>query len=234
MDIMERVRKLFALSQRNENTNEAAAAAAKIQELCFQHNIELEAALAADPATKREEYQRIDYILPNTSRADVGWKRGLFYEVCKANFCTAVYMSGTFKLGVVGQRANFEVCTYEYEYLVKEIQRLAVTNCVQQAFIGGKDKRQYINGFCEGATASVRSTLKAAHTYQAQATGDARALMVVKDRQLDTATREHFPHIRRTRRLLSGSNTGIGDGRRVGQGITVNRGIGAQSHARLN
>jgi hypothetical protein len=234
MEILDRIRKLFELSQRNNSTAEAAAAAAKIQDLCFKYNVELAQALAADPTTKQEAYTKYDYILPNTNRADCGWKRTLFNGVCLANFCKAVYIPGTVRMAVIGQRHNFEVVTYEFEYLVKEIQRLALENCVKQAFLSSKLKRQYLAGFCEGAMSAVCDTLRASHTYQAQQTSDGRALVVVKDKQLEIATKEFFPRLTKGHRRVGGSQDGRGDGRRIGQGITVNRGIGSQSRTLIN
>jgi len=123
MDIAERIRKLHALSERNSSTHEAAAAAAKAQQLCFQYNLELESVIAAGGAVKAP-YIKADYVMQST-RNDNPWKRHLFNHIANANFCTAIFYPGTSKMGVVGQKHNFDVVCYLFEYLTDEIERLA-------------------------------------------------------------------------------------------------------------
>jgi hypothetical protein len=224
MNIIDRIQKLFALSQRNSSTDEAAAAGAKIQELCFKHNLELEAILSQG-ATVKEPYVKYDYLMPQTTRADVGWKRTLFAGVCRANFCKAVYIPNTVRMAVIGQKHNFEVVVYEYEYLVKEIQRLAVEGCQKQGYLRGKDKGRYIRGFCEGAMSQVYYRLDTSYKQQAAATTESRALVVVKDKELDQAVRVYFPRLTTTSRRAGGSADGYSDGHKAGASITVNRGV---------
>jgi uncharacterized protein DUF2786 len=233
MNIVERIKKLYNLAERNASTEEAAAAAAKIQELCFKHNLELDAVLAQS-GEKPEPYVRFDYLLPNTTRFDVGWKRTLFNAVCKANFCKSIYFASTVKMAVIGQRQNFDVAVYEFDYLLTELRRLGIESCQRQGFLNNRDKRRYIQGFNEGATATLYKKLTAAFTYQSQQTTESRALVVVKDKQLEVATKEHFPHLVHRSRSIGGSSNGYSDGRAAAQHIMVNRGVGSTSRGLLN
>jgi len=225
MDIIERIKKLYNLSARNSSTAEAASAAAKMQKLAFDHELDLAAIIAGGTDAPRMPYIKFDYALPETSKADVGWKRTLFAGVCKGNFCKAVIVTGTTRLAVIGQKHNFEVVCYTYEFLCREIQRLAIENCIAQSFLDSKSKRKYIAGFCEGAMAEVYRKLTAAMAYRTQETTESRALVLVKNKELDDATRLHFPRLRKTSRRATGSSGGYSDGRRVGAGISVNRGV---------
>lgn len=224
MDIIERIKKLYNLSARNSSTAEAASAAAKMQQLAFENEIDLQKIIAQGTDLK-VPYMKYDYVLPETQKADVGWKRILFGGVCKGNFCQAVMIPKTTRLAVIGQKHNYEAVCYTHEFLTREIQRLAIGHCIAQGFLERKDKKQYIAGFCEGAATEVYRTLTAAMRYRSEATSDSRALVVIKDKDLDEATKIHFPHLKHRRRAKSGSVHGYNDGRRVGAGISVNRGI---------
>jgi hypothetical protein len=228
MDIIERIKKLANLSRKNDSTAEAASAAAKMQELAFQHNLDLEKVLAEGTEAKTP-YVKFDYLMPDTESADVGWKRVLFRGVCKGNFCQAVTLPRTTRMAVVGQKHNYEVVCYTYEYLTREIQRLAIDHCIKQGFLTSKDKRRYIAGFCEGAATECYHKLVATQKAQAQTASDCMALVVRKGKELTDAVKTHFPRLRHSVRRASGSSAGYGDGRIAGKGISVNRGVGSNN-----
>ena len=229
MDILERIKKLHALATRNSNTHEAAAAAAKAQELCFQHNLELEEVIKVRGAEKAP-YVQADYVM-KAGRNDAPWKRTLFDGICKANFCKAVQYPGTSKMGVVGQRHNFEVVCYLFEYLTKEIERLALDSCIKEGIF--TKRARYIKQFCEGASASVYWRLKAQHKEQTASAEDCRALVVVKDKELDAAVRQIWPNLRKTYRSVTYGN-GYSQGQVAGRSIGINPAVGQGSRGLLS
>ena len=213
---------------------EAASAAAKIQALCFEHELDLAKILAqgTDPV---DPYVKFDFALPEATKADVGWKRTLFGGICRANFCQPVVIPKTSRMAVVGQKHNYEVICYTYEYLTAEIIRLAVDNCVKQHFLDNKERRKYIAGFCEGAMTEVYHALTSGLKRQTEATSDSRALVVVKSAELDKAVKVHFPRlVKGRRRGATGSSSGYSDGQRVGSNISVHRGVGGGSRVAIN
>ena len=228
MDIKERIRKLHALAERNSSTHEAAAAAAKAQALCFEYNLELEAVIASG-AGQKAPYVKADYVMKAT-RNDAGWKRTLFGGICKANFCKTVYYPGTVKMGVVGQKHNFDVVCYLFEYLVQEIERLAVKSCIDEGII---DKRaKYMRDFCQGAMSSVYHRLQETLKQSAMANTESRALVVVKDKELDAAAFRYFGRTRSVGRSSAIGN-GYSQGRSAGGNMPINAGIGNKGRQRL-
>ncbi len=232
MDILDRIRKLYRLSERNSSTEEAASAAAKIQELCFAHNLELEEILKTS-GEEKTPYVRYDYIMPSTNNVNVGWKRTLFGGIAKANFCQPVYIPRTVKMAVVGQKHNFDAIVYTFEYLTREIQRLALETARDQGFLSNKDRRKYIQGFCEGATSTMYRRLTESFKQQAAATTESRELVIVKDKDLDKAVSVHFPRLIKGRRRATGSSTGYSDGKTAANSITLNRGVGSTSRTQI-
>ena len=229
MNILERIQKLHALSERNTNTHEATAAAAKAQELCFRHNLELEEVINTKGAEKAP-YVKADYVM-QAGRNDVAWKRTLFGGICEANFCKSIYYGGTSKMGVVGQKHNFDVACYLFEYLTGEIERLAVNSCIEEGVI--EKRGRYIKQFCEGASTSVYWRLKAVHKAQAVSTDDCRALVVVKDKELDVAVKQHWPRLIHPSRRFSVGN-GYSQGQQAGRSMPINRGVSQGSRGLLS
>src|SRR5689334_2968690 len=122
MEIIERIKKLHALAERNSCTAEAAAAAEKIQDLCFKYNLELSQVLDT-PDKEPHPYLKHEYVAKG-NRMTMGWQRVLWHGIVKTNFCYSFYTPNTTKFTVVGQKHNFEVVVYQFEYLCSEIQRL--------------------------------------------------------------------------------------------------------------
>jgi len=229
MNISERIRKLHALAERNSSTHEAAAAAAKAQQLCFEHNLELEAVIAAGGGEKAP-YIKADYMMKAT-RNDAGWKRSLFNGICKANFCKSVYYARTTKMGVVGQKHNYEVVCYLFEYLTTEIERLAGRSCFENGII---DKRgKYIRDFCQGAMSSIYRRLQDSIKQSATANTESKALVVVKDKELDAAAYSFFGRTHTISRHISCGN-GFSEGKTAGDNVAINRGVNNQSNQQLN
>ena len=230
MDILERIKKLHALATRNSNTHEAAAAAAKAQELCFQHNLELEEVIKTK-GVEKTPYTKADYVM-DAGRNDVGWKRTLFGCICETNFCKGVQYPGTSRMGVVGQKHNFEVVCYLFEYLTKEIERLALDSSIKEGIF--TKRARYIRQFCEGASVSVYWRLKEQHKAQTVSAEECRALVVVKDKELDAAIKQYWPNLRKgsSRRIHCGN--GYNQGQQAGRSIGINPGVGQNSRGLLS
>lgn len=128
--VIERVRKLLALSANNPSENEAASAAAKAQQILIEHNLSI--AEVKDHETAEEE----DFeIVPVANTPSAPWRRFLGAAVGELYFCkyfyTTTYVPGkqakrdvhTF----VGAKHNIAVATLMFVYLHKTVSRLART-----------------------------------------------------------------------------------------------------------
>jgi len=230
MDILERIKKLHALATRNSSTHEAAAAAAKAQELCFQHNLELEEVIKTKGVDKAP-YVKADYVM-KAGRNDAPWKRTLFDGICKANFCKDIYYPGTSKMGVVGQRHNFEVVCYLFEYLTKEIERLALDSCIKEGIFTKRGR--YIKQFCQGAADAIYWRFQEILKARTVSTEDCRALVVVKDKELDAAVKQFWPRLGRGSSRKFSLGNGFSQGQATGRHIGINPGVGQGSRALLS
>jgi hypothetical protein len=91
MNIIDRIKNLHALAERNSSTGRGGNRRSE-NPRTFKHNLELEEIINAGTEEK-QPHVRFDYLMPETTRADVGWKRTLFGGIAKANFCRSIRLS---------------------------------------------------------------------------------------------------------------------------------------------
>ena len=188
--IIERIKKLLALSS-SQNPNEAALAAAKAQELLFRHNLSMamvEAALEGGNSA---------YV---SDRFDSGgwmhWRRRLLAAVARNNFCRGVSYQGTRDVGIVGEPHNVTVVKHLYAFLVREVMRLADIGVKQERGLDEEEQRAWKRSFYLGAVRTIAQRLAAQRQRDVSADPRAAAMVVRKDQQLDDAYKEHFPNAR--------------------------------------
>ncbi len=196
--IVERVRKLLALST-SQNPHEAALAAAKAQALLFRHNLSMatvEAELAREPGggdLSGYVSERFD------SGGRMHWRRGLLGAVARHNFCRGVSYNGTREVGIVGEPHNVAVVKHLYAFLVREITRLAGLGAAEQPDLPPEGAPAWKRSFYLGAARTIARRLAEQRRRDvADIADDPRclALVVSKDRELEEAFRQHFPEAR--------------------------------------
>ncbi len=193
--IVERVRKLLALST-SQNPHEAALAAAKAQALLFRHNLSL-ALVEADLEPGRGD--RSAFI---NERFDSGgrmhWRRALLGAIARHNFCRGVSYSGTRDVGIVGEPHNVAVVKDLYAFLVREISRLADLGAAGNPDLDPEGVPAWKRSFYLGAARTIARRLAEQRRRDvADIAADPRstALVVSKDRELEEAFRQHFPEV---------------------------------------
>ncbi len=175
--IIEKIRKLLALSK-STNANEAAAAAAKAQRLMTEHQIaeaELESGEQHERATLADD--PIDTFGWQTPQ----WKERLCGSLVQLNGCMCWKLSrwerGTRvrKVQIVGRPSDVATVRYLYAWLTAEIERLAQRNTKGRG-------RDYANSYRMGAVVGCVSAMQAADR-QARQTAPSAALVRLDARE---------------------------------------------------
>jgi hypothetical protein len=172
--IIDKIQKLLALAT-SDNVNEAAAAAARAQELMSKHRLAMADIEAAAPGTVDDPIT--DQIVAG-DRTHISWKVSLFAGIAQANGCSAYTQELRDKTGLklvvtrfIGPASQLSTVTYLYEYLVKKIDELAAMN--------RKDHdRAWLRAFRLGAVAEITTRLLAT-VAQAKVGASSAALAVV-------------------------------------------------------
>src|SRR3954452_8062633 len=185
--IVERVRKLLALSS-SQNPHEAALAAAKAQELLFRHNLSMSMVEAAlEGGNSAYVSDRFD------SGGWMQWRLRLLSAVARNNFCRGVSYQHTRDVGIVGEPHNVTVVKHLYAFLVREVMRLADLGAKEQRGLDEEEARAWKRSFYLGAVRTIAQRLAAQRQRDVGADPQAAALVVRKDQELDEAYKEHSP-----------------------------------------
>lgn len=118
--ILERIRKLLRLS-RSSNEYEAAAAAAKAQELLSEHNLSMDSIPSEEHAVK----MRASRAHKKTRQRLETWAYGLASRVADAFDCKYYHDPDVGETVFVGCEPDPTVCSWTYGYLYKTLLALA-------------------------------------------------------------------------------------------------------------
>ena len=181
--ILDRVKKLLALST-SSNVHEAATAAAAAQKLMLEHK------LTEADVSDTQEGQMFELSMGAAGFAS-RWKFVLVTAVARAFFCEAVGLrvGKRRKVRIVGRKEDVEIAARVFRYLHAEINRLAkieietidwdegVLSIIWGMEAGIEhDPEQYLESFRRGAVAAVVSRFRTGE--EAFVASDSRALTI--------------------------------------------------------
>ncbi len=150
--IIEKIRKLRALTERRGATEEEALAAQqRMYTLLAKYNLELSQIPDGEP-TKPDT--TIDS--ETAERPSNVWKQYLYTAVANLNFTECFTLRG--HLYVIGTKAN-RIATMEMaSYLIATVERLAHESAAE---VPGDERRRYRHSFAEGCAARIYERLEA-------------------------------------------------------------------------
>ena len=221
--ILQRIAKLLALS-RSANPNEAAAAAAKAQELAFQYNIDLARAatfhVGAEDAVQRERYPLgVPFGVPTN------WRRDLIWGIARWNFCTTVVLMTTQDVWVVGREHNRKFVQFLYEHCAREIVRLADEGWRGTADI---ERLQHVmrwkDSFYRGAAQTITNRLyQQRQTSLGEANENTKALVVAMDQEVRDRLKWLFSSLGHFDSGSPEDYSGYAHGKKAGESVSLNR-----------
>lgn len=228
------IRKLLALST-SSNPNEAAAAAAKAQELLLKHHLDM--SMIETHEDEADMIAREDFV-----GGDGVWQLSLMSAVAKAYLCRVVRThernpsakGAQFlkRYAVFGRPENIEITKYLYTYLQREIKRLCTEAVTEQGYskldMAEGLSKSFAAAFRVGAVVTIKAKLEEG-TRKFEAASDAgRSLIVVTDAALSARVEHDFPDLKTAKTRNLGSAAGYYAGREAAQNIQIRTGIAAQ------
>jgi len=183
--ILDRVKKLLALST-SSNVNEAANAAAAAQKLMLEHR------LPEADVSDTQEGQMFELSM-GAAGFSMRWKFVLVTAVARSFFCESIGLrvGKRRKVRIVGRREDVEISARVFRYLHSEINRLAKTEIESIDWDEGvcsfglglasgieHDPEQYLESFRRGAVAAVIAKFRMGE--EAVVASDSRALVISK------------------------------------------------------
>lgn len=243
--IVDRIKKLIALST-SSNENEAAVAAAKAQELLAQYNLDLDEVMRDG---------RKEFITTKTEVMDTyAYLRGLGMAVARAHFCRyyfavvpCISKSGNLynreRHCFVGLRHNAEVALLMFEYLQTTVFRLARESAKKKAADTGENfSWSYVTGFQNGACYRLAQRLHAMvptaeQVLEAPKGSNLPALLSLHQQaqaEVDDYVSKSLALVKKKPRDLSYDSQGLRDGNEAGKTISLNTQVGNSKQRRIS
>jgi hypothetical protein len=242
--IIEKIRKLMALSERS-TIEEAKAALAKVNELLTKYNL----SLSEVEILHEEEYRTTPYIEFLTPSAQT-WELSLALFLAEAYDCRTLTSPASRQLGVYpkirffGTKQNSQIVEFIFEQLRVRLQTMAyiATGEYTEAFkrthgisprrLSGPDhpkswRTSWIQGAVLGIGAQLREAKKAERDQSQAQAQTSTSLLVLRDQRLLSEFRRAFPVIETTFRTInSGQNKRAADqGYQTGREMSIRGGI---------
>ncbi|QOX77747.1 DUF2786 domain-containing protein [Trichlorobacter lovleyi] len=218
--IIERVRKLLALSN-SSNEHEAALAAAHAQRLLAEHNLAM-SELEMQEEGAGEVELKVAKTVPK-------WLSSLFATVANAFDCFPIVTTNQehsrLRFIGVGEDPGVAACTLQY--LIKELRRLASGYLssleLRDARLPAADRQRIRTSYLLGGVHGVRQAMTA---QKAQTPTTSKALVPVKDALIRQYREEHVGELR-TRRSRSSTvvSEAFHQGRQDGASLQLNPGL---------
>jgi|GEM_PF-3502224 len=244
-EVKDKIRKLLRLAG-SPNEHEAAAAAAKAQELCDLYN------LAASQIGEGQDQSDPDLesleISPIKGKRE-GWEQYLFDRLANVCDCaawiTTIKQSGM-RLGdeyfAVGYPADVALLQYLYPFLQKTILRLYRQGLEQEKASAPwwttSDTYHYKRGFTLGATQRIIQRLTEIRDARRAQDDGTRALVVVKGQHVQQWVERNLGQLKPStaRHRASASPSGYAQGQAAADPINLNRPLDRQAreHRRLD
>lgn len=150
MDIITKIKDLFALASSTSSLDEAATATALAQKLLDKYQLSL-----ADLASSNQE-NIIEQFVSKNKRCTT-WKGILINYLASSNYTKALFIPG-FGYKLIGRKSDIELVSYFWNSIVVQIEQLT-DNAIKNGVGSGKS---FSNSFKSGASQTVINRLKVA------------------------------------------------------------------------
>lgn len=226
-DIIDRVRKLLALST-STNEHEAAAAATRAAQLMKDYQIE-QAQLEVDDEDSVRQEPIVKHTIQDEGRNIITWKSVIAGACARDMGCKIYYLEG--KTTFFGRTSVCQAVSYTYLYLVREIERLADSAWDREKETSLENGKSWKHSFKYGAATTVSARMREAKTIQdevfkAQATASQEKALAVIAKH-DNEVVEAYKVIQKgfTKRSSGGTGatvySGFQHGQKAGAGISL-------------
>jgi hypothetical protein len=219
-DILDRLRKLQALSK-SDNPHEAALAASLVQKLMMEHHLQ-EFDLSQDenrPEETIEDHGAIDPSRTGRRRLPT-WQVNLADAVARSVDCR-IYIKPGESIPIVGRRTDVEAARYTFLALARVIDRLADEAWTVERVRGG-DAGRWKRAFRIGAVLTISDRLKSSRREVEATIPKDKAMVLVKRGDAVDTWIDHKLDLRASRSTTTYVHpSGFAQGKAAGHGVSL-------------
>lgn len=234
-NILDRIIALLNMTQEKGCTiHEAATAAKTAQELIAKYRLSQAELMQTQAGVTQEEIvHKPEFFLYQSERRSA-WREYLAGELCRLNHCRILLWTSYSILSkkqvsyrVIGGESDIQVCSYFFQYLSREIERLAEES-KKNGLLSGKSQ---MHGFKVGAAQEVIRRMKQAQQEVRNGVAGAvqTAAMVKVDargEEVETWMKKNLNTTKSPACQSQISAHGYQQGTLAGKGIALNQGVG--------
>jgi hypothetical protein len=212
--VLERVHKLLALAE-SDNQHEAEAAAAAAQRLMLKHNVEL-----PDDASSHYSFRELGRVTGRVTE----WERRLG-NLLRDHFFVDVIWVPAYRIHqqkrgsvmeVIGTPENLDLAAYVYDFMVRTGERLWRAHQLAQSIRGNADRRAFLAGVMSGFAQKLAQQAKS-HRAQGLVWQPASARNVY--------TRQRHPYLRTISHRGHRQRDVFAHGQRAGREVVLHKGV---------
>lgn len=200
---------------------EAAAATALAQNLLFKHNLSL--AQAKDHKKADKEAIKNHTTKVQGAKVSYRWRQSLANCIASYNWCSVIVDARGETIWIIGKPSNVAVVEYLSEIIGDQIHKLGQKAC---------DSRSFYMSFCRGAVHTIGDRLRSQQEANIKAAAGSTALVVQSEKELKDAVSAYFPKLVKSRQTRIGNADGYFAGRKAGESIRMDKGIGTGAAAK--
>ena len=230
--VLERIKKLLDLADKNPNENEAASAYAQAQKLLSRHKLDAAQVelLTGVPQTS-EPIFNCSVPLYSGKRV-IQWKCDLSASIAKLNDCK-MYIGNTregIQFRLIGRQSDIDIVSYLFESIVAQIEMASASALAR----GNGHGKTFTNNFKHAATNEViRRLMEAKNEVQTEfAKTNGTAAMVLVNSRMDEVEQWQKKNLPLGKRVVQGFRKdfdGWQQGKAAGQKVSLNPGLGGSS-----
>jgi predicted SprT family Zn-dependent metalloprotease len=220
--VLERVHKLLALAE-SDNQHEAEAAAAAAQRLMLKHNVSLD-----DDTPSQYSFREIGRVTGRVTE----WERRLG-NVLRDHFFVDVIWVPAYRvhehkrgsvMEAIGTPENLDLAAYVYDFMVRTSERLWVAHQQAQNIRGNADRRAYLAGVMSGFGQKLAQQAKAHR---------AQGLVWQPSAARNVYTRKRHPYLRTISHRGHSQRDVFAHGQRAGREVVLNKGVSRGSSGQI-
>lgn len=215
-DIIEKVKKLLALSE-SSNINEATSAAQKAADLMMKYQIDI---ASLEDVVEKEEVST--YTLEKSNGKNKKTYKGVLAAGIADYFGCKVFWRNS-DLEFIGRKSDLQATNYLYRAVLNQINELCEKLWIKVGFHTGQHGKSWKNSFYLGITEEIQKKLKerkqSARTEFTQ--NNSRALVVINELEYQVAAVEYRLNLRKSPPARLSSHSGYSVGKQAANNINL-------------
>ena len=207
------------------NVEEAANAAAKLQDMLIKYQLDLADLLKKGEVAKITVEEAYVDVAGKTKKNEGNWVEELYCKVAKANMCIPLLSRKTGKVVLVGTEVNRDMTMYICEQLMPKLRNLCKADW--KKYEGHEKVNAFTRAYLRAAAIEIGQRLKE-NIEKAQSNNEAiNSLVLVTGKEVNDFLADKYPRLGYAKSIGNyKARGGAALGIQAGRSVEINKGVG--------